>query len=280
VSDLHGNKNKYEKLFNHIYAVAPEIVFIGGDILPSGIMIITNDDRNEDFIDDYLLNKLTHLKKKMGNNFPEIYVIMGNDDPRIYEEKMYDLESKGLWKYINQKNIVYKSLHITGYSFVPPTPFLLKDWEKYDVSRFIDVGCVSPEEGYRSVSIADNVKKYSTISEDLELVSMGVNFSNSIFLFHSPPYKTNLDRIDTKGKMVDHAPVDENVGSIAIRKFIEKRKPLLTLHGHIHESTDITKQWKDYIGDTLCINGSHNGPELCVVKIEINEKINCERSLL
>jgi len=34
---------------------------------------------------------------------------------------------------------------------VPPTPFLLKDWEKYDVSAYVDPGCVSPEEGYHRV---------------------------------------------------------------------------------------------------------------------------------
>jgi Icc-related predicted phosphoesterase len=43
---------------------------------------------------------------------------------------------------------------------------------------------------------------------------------------------------------------------------------MLTLHGHIHESTHITGEWKEYIGKTLCINGSTTGNKLALVRIE------------
>jgi hypothetical protein len=39
------------------------------------------------------------------------------------------------------------------------------------------------------------------------------------------------------------------VGSSALRKVIEETKPLLGLHGHIHEGRGATR-----IGKTLCIN--------------------------
>jgi Icc-related predicted phosphoesterase len=39
------------------------------------------------------------------------------------------------------------------------------------------------------------------------------------------------------------------VGSTAVRKFIEKVQPLLTLHGHIHEAPGHVR-----IGRTLAIN--------------------------
>jgi len=35
------------------------------------------------------------------------------------------------------------------------------------------------------------------------------------------------------------------VGSIAVRRFIEERQPLLTLHGHIHESARLTGDWRE-----------------------------------
>ena len=35
-------------------------------------------------------------------------------------------------------------------------------------------------------------------------------------------------------KMIDYAPLDVHVGSIAVRRFIESRAPYLTLHGHVH----------------------------------------------
>jgi Icc-related predicted phosphoesterase len=71
---------------------------------------------------------------------------------------------------------------------------------------------------------------------------------------HVPPYKSGLDvcpeldenlKVKTLGGQVLMKPV----GSTAVRKFIEKMQPLLSLHGHIHESPGYTR-----IGRTLSIN--------------------------
>ena len=40
-----------------------------------------------------------------------------------------------------------------------------------------------------------------------------------------------------------------SVGSAAVRELIERYQPLLSLHGHIHESRAIAK-----IGKTTCVN--------------------------
>lgn len=268
-SDLHGKTPRYERLFDYIYSERPELVLIGGDVLPSGISAATGSHDNEDFLNDYLVPALNSLKGKMAGEYPLICMIPGNDDPRAYEDEFYDIEKKGLWQNIHNKVIDYKKFKIAGYSFVPPTPFLLKDWEKYDVSRFTDVGCVSPEEGFRSVSVEANHTRFSTIEEDIKNLSEGMDMSKSIFLFHSPPYNTVLDRINVGNKLIDYVKPDEHVGSIAIRRFIENNGPLLTLHGHIHESTHITGEWKERIGDTLCINGSTTGNTLALVRIDV-----------
>lgn len=281
VSDLHGRKTRYDKLFEAINSEMPQLVLIGGDVLPSGISIISDDSINGDFLDDYLRGKFESLKDKMKDKYPTFLMIAGNDDPKAYEKTFIEFEEKGYWKYINGKVIKFDEYYIAGYAYVPPTPFLLKDWEKYDVSRFVDVGCVSPEEGFRSVKKEEHVIKHETISEDLELLTKGMDFSKSIFLFHSPPYKTNLDRISTNGKMVDYVQPDENVGSIAIRRFIENSQPLLTLHGHIHESTSITGEWKDAIRKTICVNGSTDKKELSLVRFSITESnIVIDRELI
>lgn len=269
VADLHGKKSRCDKLCEFIYEDTPELVLIGGDILPSGISILSDENTNGDFLEDYLKVKLTKLREKMGKSFPTILVIEGNDDPKIFEKKYIEFEEIGLWKYINQKIYKYREYDIAGYAYVPPTPFLLKDWEKYDVSRFVDVGCVSPEEGFRSEKKEQHIIRHETIAEDLEKLGEGIDFKRSIFLFHSPPYNTKLDRINTSGKMVDHVQPDDHVGSIAIHRFIQRNQPLLTLHGHIHESTSITGEWHDTIGRTYCINASTNKSELSVVRFSI-----------
>lgn len=279
-TDLHGNKNKFDKFFDYILKEKPEIVFLGGDILPSGISVFSGGDSNKNFLTEYFRKKLLIIKKNLKENYPKIFTIMGNDDPKIYEEELIKLENDGLLNYINQKIFSYDAYKMAGYSYVPPTPFSLKDWEKYDVSRYLDPGCSSPEEGYRSVEEAPNIIRYSTIEKDLNLLIKEISTDNLIFLFHSPPYKTNLDRIYTGGRMIDYVKIDENVGSVAIKKFIENKQPLITLHGHIHESTQLTGKWYEYIGKTLCINGAHQGKELSIVTIILEDEITIDRVLI
>jgi len=100
-----------------------------------------------------------------------------------------------------------------------------------------------------------------------------------VFLFHCPPYKTNLDRAALDGKIIDHVPLDVNIGSIAIRESIERYQPILTLHGHVHESTSLTKSWKDTIGKSLCFNAAHDGSKLSVIKFTLENPENAERLL-
>ncbi len=279
VSDLHGHIERYEKLFEEIYQEKPGIVFLGGDLLPSGLILNRSNIDHDDFIRDYLTESLIKLKSKLGNNYPEIYLILGNDDPRSEEISIIEAENNGVWTYIHNKRISYKEFDIYGYSFVPPTPFLLKDWEKYDVSRFVDVGCVPPTEGYRSFPVSDHEKKYSTIKDDLEKLTEGKDLLNSIFLFHAPPYQTKLDRAALDGQLVDHAPVDVHVGSIAIKRFIEEKQPFITLHGHIHESSAITGFWKQNIGKTHLFSAAYDKPELAIIKFEIRNPSSVVRIL-
>jgi Icc-related predicted phosphoesterase len=171
-------------------------------------------------------------------------------------------------------------MYITGYSFVPPTPFQLKDWERYDISQYIDVGAISPEQGRRTIDVPFDEIKYSTIAEDLEKLSKQSPANNTIYLFHSPPYQSCLDRADLHGKKVDHAPVDVHVGSIAIQRFIKAHQPLLTLHGHVHESAHITGCWKEKVDRTYSFTAAHYGPELVVVRFDTNHLENATRELI
>lgn len=279
VTDLHGIHRRYEKLFEKILSDKPVLLLIGGDILPSGMAVFTGGS-TDDFIKGYIHRNLAFLKEKLKSEYPEVYIILGNDDPKIFEEDVLELEKDGLWKYINMKTVDFKGYTITGYSYVPPTPFLFKDWERYDVSRFVDVECVSPEEGFRSVDVEENTIRYSLISNDLKTLSENLDFSTSIFLFHSPPYQTGLDRV-RKRKMIDYVEPDHHVGSIAIKRFIESSQPLLTLHGHIHESSEESGVWNEKIGRTLCINGAGTGDKLSLISIDITgNQIKAQKFLL
>ncbi len=111
-------------------------------------------------------------------------------------------------------------------------------------------------------------------------LTVNKDLSNTIFITHSPPYNTYLDRAGLDGIKVDGKQLDVHVGSEAIRKFIEEKQPLLTLHGHIHESTRRTGHWKQKIGKTVCMNASFGGSDLCLVKFNIDNLGSAERKLI
>jgi Icc-related predicted phosphoesterase len=96
-----------------------------------------------------------------------------------------------------------------------------------------------------------------------ELVAGVSDFSRVIFNFHAPPKDSTLDtaaeldwttdppKVVTSGG----TPVMAGAGSAAVRAAIEKYQPLLSLHGHIHESRGQTS-----IGRTVSVNpGSEYG---------------------
>ena len=277
-TDLHGLSDRYDKLFTAIAKECPAVVFLGGDLLPhSGGLGI--DPNYADFVSDRLIPAFVKTRNAMGTAYPETFLLLGNDDPRS-EEDAFLTGSAQLWHYVHDRKVQIGTFSIYGYSCVPPTPFLLKDWERYDVSRYVPPGSVSPEEGHRTVSVEESEIKWGTIQKDLDSLVGDDPLDHAICLFHTPPYDTALDRAALDGRMYEHVPLDLHVGSIAVSRFIEQRQPLLTLHGHVHESTRLTGEWKIRIGKTCCINGAHDGPELALVRFDLESPWEATRELL
>jgi Icc-related predicted phosphoesterase len=278
---LHGKLERYQKLFQQIKKRQPFAVFMGGDLLPKrGYVFQKREITTTNFLEKYFLAELQKLKENLGTAYPRFLVILGNDDPRSSEIILQQAEAEGLLEYINEKWTNLDGYEICGYSYVPPTPFLFKDWEKYDVSRFVDVGCVSPLQGFRSVPKQIEQIKYGTIKKDLQKLTKMHSMDKTILLFHAPPYQTKLDRAALDGQMVDYAPLDVHVGSIAIQEFIWEKQPRLTLHGHVHESAGITGSWRQQLGNTLAISAAYDGPELALVVFDLEKIETAERLLI
>lgn len=283
VTDLHGNIEKYNKLFNRIREIPPAVLFLGGDLLPSPLTKLSRSPVNigyEDFLNGYLALELKKLKGDLKDRFPRIFVILGNDDGRLEESTVLDIATQGLWEYCHDRCIPWHDFTVYGYAYIPPTPFQLKDWERFDVSRYVPPGCTAPEEGTHSIPQSEYQLKWTTITEDLDKLTGQNNLGKAILLFHTPPYQTNLDRAALDGKMIDYVPLDIHVGSIAIRRFIEERQPWVTLHGHVHESTRLTGSWRDKINQTQLFNAAHDGPELALVQFDPYHPENAIRELI
>lgn len=279
-SDLHGVRSRYDKLWEAVRHKLPEVVLLGGDLLPSLPWSESAGPGREDFFSGFLGRGLEKLRAELGTGYPRMLLILGNDDPRFEEAGLLSLAATGLIEYVHNRRVELPGYSAYGYSYVPPTPFALKDWERYDVSRYVDLGCLSPEEGVRSIPVPEPEARFSTIARDLAALAPLEDLSEAIFLFHSPPYQTTLDRAALDGKMIDQVPLDVHVGSIAIRRFIEARQPRVTLHGHIHESVRLTGTYLDRIGRTVCIGAAHDGSELALVSFDPAKPEEAIRELL
>jgi Icc-related predicted phosphoesterase len=78
------------------------------------------------------------------------------------------------------------------------------------------------------------------------------DMERAIFNFHAPPYGTGLDEapaLDANLRPIHGGAVMKPVGSTAVREAILAHQPMLSIHGHIHESRGICR-----LGRTLAIN--------------------------
>ncbi len=276
-TDIHGSVSRYRKLLDALRSERPGAVFLGGDLLPA---LRSLDGEGVISEPGGLARLFDEVRDELGDDYPEVFLILGNDDARAQEADFIAAAARGTWRYLHNHRAEFRGHPVFGYAHVPPTPFLNKDWERYDVSRYVDPGSVSPEEGYRSVAVENSQIRYGTIKEDLDRLTGDEDLANAILLFHTPPYQTNLDRAGLDGRMIDHVPLDCHVGSIAVRRLIEKRQPKITLHGHIHESAKRMGGWRDKIGRTHLFTAAHHGPELALVRFDPDEQEKAKRELI
>jgi Icc-related predicted phosphoesterase len=246
VTDIHGNEKAYRELFNLAEEREVSAIVLGGDILPMPSSVDGFASGQRAFIKTFLRPAFEDFRNR---NNAEIYLMLGNDDASGCAHELESLEKEGLAKYIHMIVHEFQDLFIYGYSFVPLTPFGIKDWEKYDTADQIPPRMAFPpfftqEKGVMTIDIERDIRPRGTIEDDFEKISSATNPSRTIYVTHTPPYDTALDIIlDVR-----------HVGSKPLRLFIEKTQPFLTLHGHIHESPSRSGRIFDKIGNTICIN--------------------------
>jgi uncharacterized protein len=112
----------------------------------------------------------------------------------------------------------------------------------------------TPWETPRELDEAQIYARLKGLADQLE------NPERAIFNVHVPPYESSLDtayEVDDELRYVTKGgrPHEIATGSEAVRQVIEETQPLISLHGHIHESRGVTT-----IGRTVAINpGSDYG---------------------
>jgi Icc-related predicted phosphoesterase len=244
-SDLHGNRDAYDRLFS----LDADAVLLGGDLLPyplkSGGDLLAMQRR---FVSEYLAAKMATRP---------CYWIPGNDD---WETVLGPLETAGTPLHGRVAPFL-DGLSIAGYGAVPITPFGMKDFDRVDVPGWepkqTPQRCFwSSPAGVEPVTL-QAVMDRPSIEADLERLAALSDPAKTVYLIHSPPYATTLDRL--QGGITP-------IGSRAVRRFIDRRQPPLTLHGHIHESPGVER-----LGRTVCVNPGDSMSALRAVRIDLRD---------
>jgi len=253
-SDIHQMISKWHDLVHVCQNEKFDVVVIAGDLFPK---------------DHYITGQLFFMKplkkyaKKIKDTGAEIILLLGNDDNQLLIEEMEKGEQEGLWHYVAEKVVKVKGYEFAGMPYVPDYPFGYKYWCAGD---FAEGRHIALKQRSEPLLIDDDNKyivipdyaKYLTdkkkIWESLvETASKVEDIKKSIWLIHAPP----------ASMMLDVCASGERVGSMAVLKFIEEYQPLLTIHGHIHESPEYNGyRWHNQEGQTTCIQGGQLGFEL------------------
>ena len=254
-SDLHGQSDFYEQALAMAVERRPRAILIGGDLGPhshgdEGIR------RQRLFLEGFLVEFARRLHEAVPG--AELLLMPGNDDWACNLD-VIERHDGELWRALHDRVVEVDGVRVAGLSWVPITPFGMKDWERWEdgapetpakLSGWTSTGGVLHEFTF------DPSRREPTIAAALDGLAARTEAAETLFVLHSPARDTHCD--------VTHARM--HVGSRAIRAFVEKRQPPLVLSGHIHESPRVTGHWRDAIGGTTVVNpGQFGHPVLCGV---------------
>jgi len=232
VTDLHGWTNAYERIFQIAQEEEITVIINGGDVLPHAKDLIFTQ---RIFIEEYLSAYFERLNS-YGISY---YGMLSNDDCKAvlpYWQKLVATYSN-LHDLTDGWMDLGENLAISGCNYIPDPPFRLKDWCVLDKRGYVRPPqhpnpIISEDESFKKIEDIDTFfRDRPTLEELLKgIEEQKDSFERVIFVCHAPPYGVGLGNVE---KNLD-------VGSNAVRDWIEKNQPLLTLHGHVHESYLIT----------------------------------------
>jgi hypothetical protein len=286
-SDVHGSTRGFIKFLNTSNIYGAKVLILGGDVCGKFIVPITrgpNGSWKVTFLGrTYVVNsheKLKELEERIEISGAYYY----ETDEKEWDEftddksKLHDLmielmrERVKDWIALCEERLGGRDVKV----FISPG-----NDDPYEIDNIL-------KSSYDNIILGDDI--VSRIDEKHELLMLGVsnktpwncprdldedeikaridvlvskmeNVGMSIFSIHVPPYGSGLDvapQLDENLKPVlgpGGAPIMIACGSIAVKEAIERYQPILSLHGHIHESRGAY-----HVGKTLCLNpGSEYG---------------------
>jgi Icc-related predicted phosphoesterase len=268
VTDLHGSIRKYERTLALAKEIRAFLVVNGGDMFPHGKMHEEQARFVREFLDPHFARYQEAGIMHLG--------LLANDDLRAHDP----LFDAACGKYPLVENIAGRRVSIgpndfIGMNLVTDFPFRLKDRARMDARDFtfppqFGGGIMSLPGGWREIpDWPAYARTLPTIEEELSLLPAPRDPGNAVYILHGPP----------SGLGLDVCRGGHTVGSEATLEFLENRQPLLSLHGHIHESPEESGVWKAKVGRTVCIQPGQSSGGLTVVVGDL-ETMHFERRVI
>ncbi|HUK64218.1 MAG TPA: metallophosphoesterase, partial [Dongiaceae bacterium] len=228
---------------------------IGGDLAPHG-----SGEQGVRMQRIFLQGFLVEFARRLHESNPgvELLLMMGNDDWAANLDCLEAHEGR-LWRMLHERVVRVDGVAVAGVSWVPITPFTMKDWERWDDGEperaaRLD-GWVSRGRGLVPHRF-DPDHRAPTIAASLAELATRTVPADTVFVSHGPPHGTRCDMIGAGA----------HVGSRALRRFVERFQPPLVLGGHIHESPRVSSSYRDTIGRTVVVNpGQFGTADVCGV---------------
>ncbi len=305
-TDIHGSEPTFRKFINAAKIYQVDALILGGDITGK-LLVPIIDVGNKTYratlqsnlytlqemdVKDFVakLAKMGYYDAIMGEEEYLYFIENPREDEKLYRSKAR--ERLISWIHLAEERLAVLKIrcYITGGNDDPPDVLdvLQNEAKEYvvpcegktyylnkDEYSLVSLGQSNPTPWHtpREVEEEELVRLIEEAIRDIR------DFSKTIFNFHAPPIDSGLDtcpKLDTSTEpptviTSGGEPVLYGAGSIAVRQAIERYQPLLSLHGHIHESRGVIK-----IGRTTAINpGSEYGEGILrgVIVTLVNDRV-------
>ncbi len=257
VTDLHGIPWKFKRGEELTAELHPDVVINGGDLLPNKGSYHDKERFIAEFLDSHFA-ELDRLKTPY-------LLILGNDDYSAFDESFDSVCNLHpfVWN-IAQRLVRVQDYEFIGFNWVVDYPFRLKDRCRMDTKDYVfqkqfGTGLLSDRHGWKELT---NWEQYATslptIEDELRNLIRPTDMHRAVYVIHMPPADVGLDKCSHGAE----------VGSRSVHDFIAANQPLLSLHGHIHESPEMTGIWKACIGDAVCIQPGQDEHGLTYVLVD------------
>jgi len=269
VTDLHGNRSKYERMFRHAQEIGARLMINGGDIAPHA----RHPEDQKRFYMEYL-GPFFERCQEAGIRY---LTLTGNDDLGSLDELLDQIcDRTPLVTHLSQRMVEVDGYWFIGMNRVTDFPFRLKDRARMDATGGVPgmqlgPGVLSTPDGFREIpDWPQYAATLPAIEQELKALPVPPDPARAVYVTHGPPSGNGLDRVSG----------GFNVGSAATLAFLMRTQPLLSLHGHIHESPVESNVWLARVGRTVCIQPGQTFGEELVAVVGRLDSMSFERKIL